>query len=49
MKKLYFDGPNPTVDLVILNHEGRILLIKRKGAILYLTKKLSRRCLASVY
>ncbi len=31
MKKLYFDGPNPTVDLVILNHEGRILLIKRKA------------------
>lgn len=31
MKKLYFDGPNPTVDLVILNHEGKILLIKRKS------------------
>ena len=29
MKKLYFEGPNPTVDLVILNHEGKILLIQR--------------------
>ena len=29
MKKLYFDGPNPTVDLIILNHENKVLLIKR--------------------
>lgn len=30
MKKLYFWGANPTVDLVIINHEEKILLIKRK-------------------
>ena len=29
MKKLYYDGANPTVDLIILNHENKILLIKR--------------------
>lgn len=29
MKKLYFDGANPTVDLIIFNHENKILLIKR--------------------
>ncbi len=31
MNKLYYEGPNPTVDLVILNHESKILLIKRKS------------------
>lgn len=31
MNKLYYEGPNPTVDLVILNHENKILLIKRKS------------------
>lgn len=30
MNKLYFEGPNPTVDLVIVNHELKILLIKRR-------------------
>lgn len=29
MKKLYYWGANPTVDLVIINHENKILLIKR--------------------
>lgn len=29
MKKLYYWGANPTVDLVIVNHENKILLIKR--------------------
>lgn len=29
MKKLYFEGANPTVDLIILNQEREILLIKR--------------------
>lgn len=29
MQKLYFEGPNPTVDLIIFNHENKILLIKR--------------------
>lgn len=29
MKSLYFSGANPTVDLIIFNHESKILLIKR--------------------
>lgn len=29
MKKLYFEGANPTVDLIIFNHENKILLIQR--------------------
>lgn len=33
MNKLYFLGANPTVDLVIINHEDKVLLIKRRETV----------------
>lgn len=33
MSALYYEGVNPTVDLVILNQDNKVLLIKRKDTV----------------